>query len=103
MNNSITFSVDAPECVECAHFCDCKNKKKAICACTYKDPVAANISTGLSLPVAAEIMVKHDYRNVKVSENVTVTIDLEDIKKEIETSLYKSLRCEFWGGLINEL
>ncbi len=36
--------------------------------------------------------VPHKYRQVKVAPNTTVTIDLEDIKKEIEQSIAKQAK-----------
>ena len=37
-----------------------------------------------------ELMVKHDYRDIKIDQDTTVTIDLEDIKKQIEKRIYES-------------
>lgn len=42
------------------------------------------------------LTVPHDYRQVKIAPNTTVTIDLEDFKKEIEKSIAKS--AGLYGG-----
>ncbi|QIB56557.1 hypothetical protein GXM18_17860 [Blautia producta ATCC 27340 = DSM 2950] len=39
--------------------------------------------------MGAEVLVKHDYRDVKVSENTTITIDLEEVKRQMEKGLYR--------------
>lgn len=52
-------------------------------AAPHLEPVAANM--------AEPMIVKHDYRNVKIAPGVTVTIDLEDMKKELEKELYRSI------------
>lgn len=94
-----TFSVDAPECVSCKHYKECRNKRKALCA--YLEPsVSAAASKGRVAPVTAEILVKHDYRDVKIGEDTTVTIDMEDIKKQLKDTLYKGMNCAFFtnGG-----
>ena len=41
--------------------------------------------------MAAPMAVKHDYRNVKVSEGMTVTIDLEELKEQMKQEFYKSV------------
>ena len=41
--------------------------------------------------IAAEILVKHDYRNIKISETQTITVDLEEMKKDLERRIYKAL------------
>lgn len=40
--------------------------------------------------VAAPVMVKHDYRDIKIDASTTVTIDLEDIKKRLAEDFYRS-------------
>lgn len=37
---------------------------------------------------AAPVMQPHDYRDIKISANTTVTIDLEEIKKKLNESIY---------------
>ena len=49
-------------------------------------PSASIISENVSAPV----MVKHDYRDIKIDASTTVTIDLEDIKKRLAEDFYRS-------------
>ena len=49
-------------------------------------PATNNISEAVSAPV----MVKHDYRDIKIDASTTVTIDLEDMKKRLAEDFYRS-------------
>lgn len=35
------------------------------------------------------ILVQHNYRDIKVSDGMTISIDLEEIKKQIEQNIYR--------------
>ena len=52
----------------------------------YLQPAVANILED----AAAPLLAKHDYRNIKIDSNTTVTIDLEDIKKRLAEDFYRS-------------
>ena len=52
----------------------------------YLQPAAGIISENVSVPV----MVKHDYRDIKIDASTTVTIDLEDIRKQLAEDFYRS-------------
>ena len=91
-----SFSMDAPECVLCQYYNDCKHKRKV--ACAYLETVLNPIVQPLVAPVAAEMAVKHDYRDIKIGENTIVTIDLEEVKKKISDDIYKSIGCNFLQG-----
>ncbi len=91
-----SFSMDAPECVHCQHYDDCKHKRKV--ACAYLEPLSTPLVQPLSAPIAAEMAVKHAFRDMKVGENTTVTIDLEEIKKKISEDIYKAIGCNFLQG-----
>lgn len=66
----------------------------------YHAPSATFIKTdNLALPVAAPLLqsaaqpliIKHNYRNIKVGENTTVTIDVEELKRQMLEDRYKSM------------
>lgn len=40
--------------------------------------------------VVAPVMVKHDYRDIEIDASTAVTIDLEDIKKQLAEDFYRS-------------
>lgn len=72
------------ECGRCSYKDSCSNKRME--AHVYLQPADGIISENVSVPV----MVKHDYRNVKIDASTTVTIDLEDIKKQLAEDFYRS-------------
>lgn len=49
-------------------------------------------------PLAEDIAVKHDYRNVKVADGMTITIDLEEIKRKMKEDFYKELSPFNYGA-----
>lgn len=34
--------------------------------------------------------VKHDYRDIKIGENTTITIDVEELKRHMKRDFYKN-------------
>ena len=71
-------------CRQCPYKDSCSNKRME--AHGYLQPAAINISEAVSAPV----MVKHDYRDIKIDASTTVTIDLEDIKKRLAEDFSRS-------------
>lgn len=71
-------------CRECPFVSKCDYKKME--ALAYTEPAAQDASQTM----AAELLAKHDYRDVKVVENTTITIDLEELKKQMEKEFYGS-------------
>ena len=73
-------------------------------ACAYIQAKPQNMASATAesyaMPVMADMAVKHSYRDVKIAEGVTVTIDLEDMKKQLERDFYKQLNCYFLGGAV---
>ena len=65
----------------------------------YLEPkVAASASVDYAAPVLADILVKHDYRDIKVGENTTITIDVEELKRQMKKEFYKRLGIGFYSG-----
>lgn len=97
----IALKKDHPKCKACKHYDDCDEKRMVACA-MMEPPMLERAAQNVTLPVSQDIAVKHDYRDVWVDKDTTVTIDLEDIKKQIEReiykSLYKPLECNFMSG-----
>lgn len=91
-----TFSMDAPECQVCEYYNDCKNKRRV--ACIYLESLTNSAEKQSAQYVSADVMVKHDYRDIKIGENTTVTIDLEEMKKKMTEDIYKALSCPFMNG-----
>lgn len=57
------------------------------------------LAMSAAMPLAQEsaqpLLVPHDYRNVKVADGMTITIDLEDLKKQLVESHYKQIGLNY--------
>lgn len=83
-------------CKHCEHYNDCDNKRMEACAYIIpKEPLAQNGNQPLTQPLMQAMAVKHDYRNIKIAENTTITIDIEELKKKMREDFYKNLGCGF--------
>lgn len=95
---SITISKTDERCLNCECFDECDNKRMVMCAMAELPPpeqYAEKLTEAVSMPLANDICVKHDYRNIKIAPNTIVTIDLEEEKKKLREELTKHLRCGF--------
>lgn len=82
-------------CRKCPYVDTCENKKLE--ALMYFDePMLQPNTTMASMSMATPVLIKHDYRDIKVAVNTTITIDLEEIKD----SLRKQMMPNFldYGG-----
>lgn len=97
----VVFSKTSEECKKCEYFEDCENKRLVLCAMKESptDFLSKN-SEGASSSVVQDVLVKHDYRDIKLNGSMTITIDLEEVKKEVEREFYKQLGCPWleYGG-----
>lgn len=61
--------------------------------CTKKKMQAEAYLESAAMPAGADVMqpllVPHDYRDVKIDENTTITIDLEELKRQLEQEFYQ--------------
>ena len=73
----------AKMCRECPFKDRCTNKRMEKEA--YLTPTTSPIIEDMASPV----LKAHDYRNVKVAENTTITIDVEELKERIRKDIYK--------------
>lgn len=80
----------ASKCRNCDKKDNCDYKKMELCAHIEEPPIMAEIT----MPSVADLMqpmaIKHDYRNIKVAENTIVTIDVEELKRQMEKDFYRS-------------
>lgn len=65
------------KCRKCPFLEKCEHKQME--AVGYLEPATAPVATELTAPLLAP----HDYRNIKVAENTTITIDLEELKRQL--------------------
>lgn len=78
----------ASKCRICSERDSCEYKKMELCA--Y---IEQNVSEKIAIPSVAKltqpILIPHDYRNIKVAENTTITIDVEELKRKMEKDFYE--------------
>lgn len=60
--------------------------------------VAASVSVDHATSVLADVLAKHDYRDIKVGENTTITIDVEELKRQMKKDFYRKLGIGFYPG-----
>ena len=88
----------AEGCAKCPFFDTCDHKEMEMLE-YLPEPVMASATADVTQPLAAPLIVKHDYRNVKVAENTVVTIDLEELKKDMERKIWEdAMRGYLKGG-----
>jgi hypothetical protein len=58
----------------------------------------AQASAPLTGPTVMPALAKHDYRDVKIAENTTVTIDLEELKENMRKQIYGGAFDVFQSG-----
>lgn len=78
-----SLSILSPECEACPFVEKCKHKRMV--AESYLMPTSAEMVS----PVLEPLAVKHDYRNIKVAPDTTITMDVEELKKQIEREIYR--------------
>lgn len=70
----------------------CQNCPDAA-TCTHKEMEAVaymeDATKQIGINAAQPILVPHDYRNIKIGADTNITIDVEDLKKQLEQSIYK--------------
>lgn len=57
--------------------------------------LAMSAAMPLAQEAAQPLLVPHDYRNIKVSEGTTITIDIEELKKQLVESHYKQIGLNY--------
>lgn len=70
------------QCQACRYVKTCRHKQMEAVA------VMAQASAPLTESAAMPVLTKHDYRDVKIAENTTVTIDLEELKENMRKQIY---------------
>lgn len=92
----IVLSKTDARCKKCKHFNNCNNKRLVMCKLKeLPEPIAEKAAEAVTMPIANDIAVKHDYRQIKIAPNTHVTIDLEEEKKKMIEQFYDALRCDF--------
>lgn len=85
----------ADKCVKCPKKEKCDHKKMELCAYIEKPTMAASAAQTATAELTEPLLVKHDYRDIKISESMTITIDVEEMKKQLERDFYKSVGLNY--------
>ena len=75
----------SPKCKKCKYLEICKNKRLVACA-YYEQPKVNGLTASNTLPNARKI----DTRDIYLDENTKITIDVEDIKRELSLRFVKN-------------
>lgn len=72
------------DCKKCSEYSPCaKGGKGCFISAMENERIVPDASAPLMQGAAAPVLVTHDYRDVKIAENTTVTIDLEEVKEKL--------------------
>ncbi len=58
-------------------------------------PFAMSAAMPLAKEMAQPMLVPHDYRNVKVADGMTITIDLEDLKRKLADRICEKIGLNY--------
>lgn len=58
-------------------------------------PFAMSATMPLAQEMAQPMLVPHDYRNVKVADGMTITIDLEDLKRKLADRICEEIGLNY--------
>lgn len=65
----------------------------------YIEPkIQADILSPTLQEMSQPMAIKHDFRNIKVAENTTITIDVEELKRQMKEDFYKNMGIGFYPG-----
>lgn len=71
------------KCRACPFVDKCEHKEME--ALAYLEPAAMPVAMEATQP----LLIPHNYRDVKIDANTTITIDLEELKEQMEQEFYK--------------
>lgn len=78
-------------CRKCQFRDTCQNKRMEGLMHYPEQNMAASVSAPVAADMIEPVAVKHDYRDIKIADGMTVTIDLEEIKKRMVQDFYKGI------------
>ena len=80
------------DCLKCPEYDPCaKGGKRCFIGAMENEKTVPDCCTPLAQNAAAPVLRPHDYRNIKIDESTTVTIDLEEIKENLHKSFMPNL------------
>ena len=79
------------KCLNCEYHPYCSKSKSPNC-------VLEQIAEPLADSINSPSIKKHDYRNIKIDENITIMVDIEELKEKMLQEAYEVLK----QGLLEE-
>lgn len=77
-------------CMICPYEDECDNKRLESCAFVEVEKQnSAPCSQKNTVANTAPVLRKHQYRDIRLDENTTVTVDLEEIKEQLKKDFYR--------------
>lgn len=77
----------ATKCKKCKKRDICDHKRFVACAMARQPRSQDELTSGIIVSAAAPVLRKRDIRTINLTPNDQITIDLEDIKKELNKAL----------------
>ena len=78
-------------CRKCQFRDTCQNKRMEGLMYYPEQNMAASVASPVVADMIEPMAVKHEYRDIKIADGMTVTIDLEEIKKRMVRDFYKGI------------
>lgn len=85
-----SISKTASICRICPYKDECENKRLESCAFVEVEKQnSASLIHENTTSCAVPILRKHSHRDIRLDENTTVTIDLEEVKEQLRKDFYR--------------
>ena len=78
----------AEKCINCSEFETCTHKYMEACA-YIEEPSMSRNTVNAMIPNMQAIVTPHNYVDVKIGQDTTITMDVEQIKEQIKESFYR--------------
>lgn len=80
------------KCQKCPRVGACNEKRKEMFAYMERpDQCMENATMPAGDYAHTDVLVKHDYRDIKISLTQTITIDVEEQKRQLKRDIYRAL------------
>lgn len=81
----------ASKCRSCPKRDSCDYKNMELCAYIEELPIFAQVAMPSGAELMQPMLIPHDFRDIKVAENTTITIDVEELKRQMQKDFYKQM------------
>lgn len=86
------------KCCSCPYVSKCSMKRLESEAYMVEPNLAASAAVPSGAEMVQPMAVKHDYRDIKISEGVTITIDVEELKEQMRKDFYRKVGIGLYPG-----